>query len=494
MRTKYRDLPIQIKMTIVYVAISVVVLAVNLTLLLSINSVLKRLEMTYQDNLNLNEITLALDEVQNAMTEYLNVKTTDALENYYKSDENYRSKINDLESTVSSSIYTRMERNIKYMSEEYLTEVSQTIEAKRGRNVEKYRIGYEKATELYDYIGSYIASLNGQQFIENSQTFVLLSRDLRITENVSVFIMILVIITNILVILQYSSQITRPLKTLAISADEVAKGNFDIELTPAESKDEVGVVTSAFNQMVISIRDYIERIKESMENERRHKETELMMETHLKDAQIKYLQAQINPHFLFNSLNAGAQLAMMEEADRTYEYIQNMSEFFRYNLKKADSIITLREEIELVDHYIFIINVRFSGDVKFQKDIDEELIQASIPSMILQPIVENCVNHGIREMAGEGVITLKVFKIMDSICISIKDNGKGMTQETIDKLLNGTYRDDGLSMDSNGIGMDNVINRLRLFLGQDDIITITSEGENKGTEVRIYLPLGDGEV
>lgn len=493
MRTNYRDLPIQIKMTIVYVSISVLVLVVNLTLLLSINSVLKRLETTYQDNLNLNEISVALDDVQSAMTEYLNVKTTDALENYYKSEENYRTKINGLESVVSNSIFTRMERNIKYMSEEYLEEVSQTIEAKRGRNVEKYRIGYENATELYDFIDSYINSLNNQQFAENSQTFVRLSRDLRITENVSVVIMILVIVTNVFVILQYSSQITRPLKILAVSADEVAKGNFDIELTPAESKDEVGVVTSAFNQMVVSIRDYIAQIKINMDNERKHKETELMMETHLKDAQIKYLQAQINPHFLFNSLNAGAQLAMMEEADRTYEYIQNMSEFFRYNLKKADSIITLREEIELVDHYIFIINVRFSGDIGFKKDIDESLVQASIPSMILQPIVENCVNHGIREMAGEGVICLKVFKIMDSICISIKDNGKGMSQDKIDRILNGTYRDDGRSMDSNGIGMDNVINRLRLFYGQDDIITITSDGENQGTEVRIYLPLNEGE-
>ena len=83
--------------------------------------------------------------------------------------------------------------------------------------------------------------------------------------------------------------------------------------------------------------------------------------------------------------------------------------------------------------------------------------------------------------------------MMDSICISIKDNGKGMSQEKIDNILNGTYRDDNLSIDSNGIGMVNVINRLRLFLDSDDIITITSEGENMGTEVRIYLPLNEDE-
>lgn len=491
MRRNYRDLSIQGKMAIVYIFASVLVLIVNLSLLFGINSLLLKLETTYQDNLDLNEINMALDDVQNSMTEYLNVKTTDALENYYISEDNFREKIETLNSVVTNSSYSRIERNIKFMSEDYLDVVSQTIEAKRGRNVEKYRIRYENATELYNYIGSYIDSLNNQQFVNNSESFVELSKGLRITENISITVMVVVIISNIFVILRYSSQITKPLKELSKSADEVAKGNFDIDLVEAESHDEVGVVTNAFNQMVINIREYIQRIKESMENERKHKENALKMETHLKDAQLKYLQAQINPHFLFNSLNAGAQLSMLEGADKTYDYIQNMAVFYRYNLNKADSFITLKEEIDLIDIYIYILNVRFSGEINFEKNIDEKCLNATIPSMTLQPIVENCVNHGIREMAGEGVITLSITRTLDNICISIKDNGKGMSQETIDKIINGTYRNDGLSMDSNGIGIDNVINRLRLFVDSDDVINIISEGEGKGTEVVIYLPIND---
>ena len=120
-----------------------------------------------------------------------------------------------------------------------------------------------------------------------------------------------------MIIINLAGTIISPLKTLATQADEVAKGNFDIELADSGAEDEIGVVTRAFNQMVISIREYIERIRLSMEVERNLKEKELMMEAHLKDAKLKYLQAQINPHFLFNTLNAGAQLAMMEEA---YEF------------------------------------------------------------------------------------------------------------------------------------------------------------------------------
>ncbi|MBQ5675913.1 MAG: histidine kinase, partial [Lachnospiraceae bacterium] len=126
------------------------------------------------------------------------------------------------------------------------------------------------------------------------------------------------------------------------------------------------------------------------------------MENHLKDAQLKYLQAQINPHFLFNTLNAGAQLAMMEDANRTYEYIQKVAELFRYNIKKSNEIVTLREEIDLIDNYIYILNVRFSGEIQYIKQIEEavkdKLDEITLPGMILQPIIENSVNYGIRNI------------------------------------------------------------------------------------------------
>ena len=279
----------------------------------------------------------------------------------------------------------------------------------------------------------------------------------------------------------------RPLKGLATSADEVARGNFDVELIPVAAEDEIGIVTKAFNQMVVSIRQYIERLRQSMEIQQSLKEKELMMEAHLKDAQLKYLQAQINPHFLFNTLNAGAQLAMMEGADRTYDYVQNVAEFFRYNVKKGHETVTVREEIELVDNYIYILNVRFSGEIHYEKKIEEGLLSIQMPGMILQPVVENCVNHGIREMEGKGKIWLKVYQEEDVVCISVRDNGKGISPEKIEKILNGTYREEKHVGGSNGIGMDNVIARLKLYSEMDDVMSIYSDGENQGTEFVIYL-------
>ncbi len=482
------DLSLQGKISSIYILTNLFVCVVNILLILGINRMAGEMELVYRDNLNLNRLSESLDAVQSSMTDYLNAKTSDSLEDYYRSSQNYVQLVDGLEDKVSGISYDRMKRNIKHMSGQYLEIADQTIEAKRGRNVEKYRVRYENATQMYDYINTYIYSLNNQQFKNNSENYTELAQAFRLFETVGIGIIIVVIILNVCIITKLVGTIIGPLKTLARSADEVANGNFEVELLDVQTGDEIGVVSGAFNQMVVSIREYIERIRHSMEVERVMKEKELLMEAHLKDAQLKYLQAQINPHFLFNTLNAGAQLAMMEGADRTYEYVQNMAEFFRYNVKKGDETVTLREEIELVDNYIYILNVRFSGDIHYDKRVDNSLLRVEMPAMILQPIVENCVNHGIREMAGEGRIWLNVYRIDDVVCISVRDNGIGMSAGAIDKVLSGTYREEELAAGSNGIGMDNVIARLKLFTEGEDVMSIISEGKDQGTEFIIYLP------
>ena len=489
MKINLRKLSLQGKMSSIYILANLLVFVVTLILLSGINSMSHDMDMVYQDNLHLNELSAALTDVQDSMTDYLNAKTSDSLEEFYRNEQTYSQMVLELNDDITGISFGRMERSIKHMSEKYLDIVGQTIEAKRGRNVEKYRVRYENATQMYDYINTYIYSLNNEQFKSNSENYSELSKAFRSFETVSMLVLFVVIVGNVGVIVRLTGTIISPLKNLAASANEVAKGNFDTELIEVQAEDEIGVVTGAFNQMVISIRQYIERIRQSMETERAMKEKELMMEAHLKDAKLKYLQAQINPHFLFNTLNAGAQLAMMEGADRTYEYVQNMAEFFRYNVKKGNDTVTIREEMELVDNYIYILNVRFSGDIHYEKKVDKLLLNVEMPSMILQPIVENCVNHGIREMDGEGRIWLSVYRVDDVVCISIKDNGIGMSRETIDEIMSGTYRDKELAAGSNGIGMDNVIARLKLFSESDNVMSINSEGENQGTEVIIYLQM-----
>ena len=387
MTKKFRQLSLQAKMSSIFILVNLVVFAVTVILILGINSMSSEIDMVYQGNLRLNELSDALTAVQDSMTEYLDSKTSDSLEEFYRSEQIYAQMVQGLSDDVTEATFRRMERSIRHMSEEYLDLVGQTIEAKRGRNVEKYRVRYENATQMYEYINTYIYSLNNEQFRSNSENYSRLSVAFRSFELFSVITLTIVAVISVAIVVKLTGEIISPLKRLTVMANEVAGENFDTELLPVQSEDEIGVVTGAFNQMVISIRQYLERLRQSMEIQRSLMEKELLMESHLKDAQLKYLQAQINPHFLFNTLNAGAQLAMMEGADRTYDYIQNVADFFRYNVKKGNDIVTLREELELIDHYIYILNVRFSGDIHYEKEISEDLLDCAVPSMILQPIV-----------------------------------------------------------------------------------------------------------
>ena len=171
--------------------------------------------------------------------------------------------------------------------------------------------------------------------------------------------------------------------------------------------------------------------------------------------------------------------------------MQKVAQFYRYNMKKSEETVTIAEEIEMVDSYIYILNVRFAGDIHYEKYIDRSLLSVEMPGMILQPIVENCVNHGIREMGDAGIISLSLFGKGDKVCISVKDNGVGMSPDTIQKVMSGTYREDSMAAGSNGIGMDNVISRMRLFTGSEDVMVIRSDGAGRGTEVCLYLRCQD---
>lgn len=477
---------IQVKLIAVFLVTCVVLLVVNIMLYQSMNRIVQRLDSVYATNVSLNELQDLLDHTQDSLVEYLNTKSTDAMQDYYKYEDAYLGMVRKLNNEIVNQELLIMEKNIRGLSLEYLEITNRVIDAKRGRNIDKYKVYYEEATQLYDIISTHIYSLNNQRFVANSRNYQILQSAVGYSQMTNTVILLLVAIANTILVFILTREMTQPLKKLSLAANKVAEGDLEVELLPVTTNDEIGVVTYAFNEMVQSIKLYIKQIRQNMEQESAMKERELMMENHLKDAQLKYLQAQINPHFLFNTLNAGAQLAMLEGADRTYTYVQNVADFFRYSIKSKEET-TLEDELIQVEHYIYILNVRFSGDIHFKMDVDDSCRTITMPGMILQPIVENSVNYGIRDIDWEGRIELSVTREEEYVCISIRDNGIGMSQEKIDKIMSGQLKKDDISKNSNGVGLDNVIQRLRMFYNKEDVIEITSVGKNMGTEVAIKL-------
>jgi len=474
-KTAFGNLSIRKKLTLAYIMTAVLILLVNIFVYVNVNRVIDRLDRVYVSNINLNELSNSIDVLQREMSNFLETKTTDAMDAYYKAYQDYEAQTEGLSLDITASAPQRMERNIRKMSESYLNATDAAIEAKRGRNVEKYRAYYEEATVLYGYIKTYINSLNTERFKSNSADYKVLSVSLSYIEIINIAVFIAVTIINVIIVILIVNRITKPLAALATAAEEVAEGNYDVRVPEPETMDETGVLNETFSRMLVSIKQGV------------------LMEAHLKDAQLKFLQAQINPHFLFNTLNAGAQLAMMEDADKTYDYIQNVADFFRYNTQKLDHPVPLSDELKMVDTYIYIINIRFSGEVGYEKEVDESLLEVTIPSMILQPIVENAIQHGIRNIPGQGKISLSVFKESKDVLIRIADNGVGMTREQIEKIYEGKEDDKPADGEHGGVGLKNVMGRLKLSFDRDDVFVIESEGEGKGTVVTLRIPIeGEG--
>lgn len=343
--TKWNNASIQIKLTVSFTFTLIIILVMNLFMYVNINSMTSRVDEVYVSNVNLNELSEALQVLHESVRGYLDTKSSDSLDSYYRADQEYRELLEGLNQRVVNNRMKITEKNIKAQSETYLETIYETVQAKRGRNVERYKTYYDEATEIYGDIQNCIYSLNNEQFKNNSGSYMILLSSLRYMEIISTVILAMIGCINLVMVFMLTRNMTSPLIKLSKAANEVAEGNFNVEIEDTESGDEIGIVSRAFQKMVTSIQIYIQEIKNSMERESRMKEKELLMESSMREAQLMTLQAQINPHFLFNTLNAGAQLAMMEGADKTTEFIENMADFFRYNIKKMNQDTTVGEEV-----------------------------------------------------------------------------------------------------------------------------------------------------
>jgi two-component system sensor histidine kinase YesM len=428
-KNERKPLSIQKKLVMLFMMTSLIVIVVNIIMFISINNIIREINRVYTTNVLINELSASIDSIQGSMTEYLNTKSTDSMKEYFDAEQKYKDDLLALENEKVGGDTDIMMENVVNLSDTYLTLTEETIQSKRGRIIEKYKVYYEDSTDVYSYINSYIYSMNNEQFKYNSANYSTLTKSFGSLETATVLILLAVSLVDII----FASVITKNL------------------MDPVQ-------------------------------------EREIIMESHLKEAQLRYLQAQINPHFLFNTLNAGAQLAMMEGADRTYDYIQNMAAFFRYKIKRDGNDTTLADEIGLVDNYIYILNVRFSGEIHFTKSVNDSLTSVPVPGMILQPIVENSVNYGIRNIEREKKILLEVFGDGDNVCVRVTDNGEGMSQERITEVMNGSAGVNPVMKDSNGVGLKNVMSRLELYYGKKDILRISSEGKDRGTVVDIVIP------
>lgn len=474
------------ELTQVFLVVFAIILIVNVFIYYNLNKAVKQVDNVYNSNIQLNDLSEKLTDIQNRLYQYLNTKSTETLEQYYSSEQDYQALIKRLNQRTVDNGSRLREKNIFEMSQTYLEKTNATINAKRGRDVTKYKGLYEESKRIYQYIKTNINRMNTTVFLNNAGNYAVLRKALNYLMVFSLLLLAAVLGLAIVWTITRTRSITKPLIEVADAATKIARGNMEEDFPIVETGDEITAVAKACNKMITSIRSYIRETRENYRRESALKENELLMKNDLKEAQLKYLQAQINPHFLFNSLNAGAQLAMMEGAENACMFIENMADFFRYNVRKMEHDTTLGEELQLIENYIYILNVRFAGDIHYRKSIDERWLDLRMPGMILQPIVENAVNHGLRENEAGGEINLAVYGEEQSICVRVTDDGRGILPETAARIMQGEAIRSRTSRDSAGIGLDNVIHRLSSYYNAEHIFTIRALPV--GTEVVLRLP------
>lgn len=233
------------------------------------------------------------------------------------------------------------------------------------------------------------------------------------------------------------------------------------------------------------------RIDEFAKVQRRSYEQELLM----KQANLSALQSQINPHFLYNTLECIRGQALMEDSPDIAAAAQALSLFFRYSISGKSDIVTLKEELENLKNYMAIQSYRFKDRVSLQIDLEEEdsqsVLNALIPKLTLQPIVENAVVHGFASTVSGGVVTVAVHLTGPNISILVSDNGKGMDQDALE-LLNRSFRENGAKKapagkKGTGLGLQNVDKRIKFCYGGEYGLSVQS-APGCGTDVELFFP------
>ena len=245
-----------------------------------------------------------------------------------------------------------------------------------------------------------------------------------------------------------------------------------------EFKDEIGQLTAEFNRMTLQIKSLIHDVYMA---DIQKKELELKR----NQSQLHALQSQINPHFLFNSLETIRMRSLMKKEDETAKIIQNMAKIFRKSLQWGTDSVTIKDELDLAVSFLEIQKYRFGDKLDFRIEADESVMGLTLPKMTLQPLVENASIHGIEPMKGKGRIDVLIERRLDELAIEIRDNGVGMDEEKVNRIYGYMESEEELG---ERIGVQNVIYRLKLIYGDRFGLKIDSV-IGQGTSIRLRIPI-----
>jgi len=453
----------------------------------------EQINQMFTISIQLNKMLDTMDQFENNIENYLSTKSSDSLVLYldqYNILEETKETLDFGNST--NDTYLKL-NDIGLILSHYLDLSDQAIEYKRARNTEKYLETYSEIIKYRNYIEIKSSEIENFEFKTNLDSYLELTEKLSDIQFNLFIIVTLLVILSFLFVYSFTTNVTQPIEELSERAEAIARGNYNIKKINGNHFYEAEVLKTTFFDMTAHINQYINELEDKVETENklRISETEkLKMQNMLRQAELVALQSQINPHFLFNTLNAGLQLANIEGADRTASFLDDLSQLFRYNIQSMDNKVTLGSEIENVKKYYSLMHVRFGDQISIQFDIDKSVIGIEMPPLILQPLVENSIIHGFKNTLTQNVVKISVIKEGAFIFVKLIDNGEGIPIEMLDAFETHHYEASKKirSGHTTGLGLNNVYIRLKNFYGNDDVLKFESE-VGQYTLVTIKIPI-----
>ncbi len=337
----------------------------------------------------------------------------------------------------------------------------------RGKDVQENMRKAGEASDLEHMLLLSAATENGDYTVVYMMRYYRIYKEALNLALLLLLIGVLILVTAVFLSSLLAQSIVRPVIRLADYADEAGKGHFDLPV-PVHSRDEIGFLAERFGVMNHNIKELTTRIYEE--------------QTQKKEYELKMLQAQINPHFLYNCLDNISSLITDRKNETATAMVSHLGRYYRAILSKGRNIITLREELNLIRAYLEIQLIRTPGLFTYRIAADEEIQDFKILKMILQPIAENSVIHGFAGFRQGGHIEIEGTLQNQTVCICISDNGKGIPE----KMLSSIFAPVPTAVPKH-FGLKNIQERIQLKYGEEYGITIHSE-EGKGTEICVRFP------
>jgi two-component system, sensor histidine kinase YesM len=457
---------------------------------LATSELARSVELLFRNNRSMESMRLLLASTESSLAAYLTTKSSDALRDYIRYSTRLADEARKLGRDIRQDESLLLQRDLAGVVESYLEETEASVAAKRGRDVAAYTRSYESSARSAELARFLVGRIDGIFLSESLKAYSGFSALVSAVIVSNALLVVAAALMGLMLMVRYSYKLTGPISRLAEAARAVGRGEYDHELPEPETLDEVGTTTLAFSSMQSSVRRAFEEQKSKSEVERRLMEERmrvLELDHRLKDAELLALQSQINPHFLFNTLSAGMQLALVEDADRTADFLDNLATFFRYVLKPSGRFVRVSEEIECAERYIRLLRLRFGDRYRFEVSADPRALDVETPALVLQPLVENAVAHGLRDREEGGEVRVAVRFEGGFALLEVEDTGTGIGAEEIERITREGSSDEALQ--ESGIGLRNVMRRVTLATGGRGSVELRSR-PGEGTMVRILLPAG----